>query len=181
MAGVAIPPPPSLPLPHLFNTSSTTITPSLSYPHPRPRPPFSSGHVPSRPSDTLIIRKVPRDLNIITKLSSHFEKFGTIVNLTVSVFICCADGNAHILCIHAMCEPIHILIHVHTCMQVHYEGDPEGALVQFSNHHEAKRAHNSTEAVLNNRFIKIYYLRKDLAPPQRPLIEHSLEVSIESL
>ena len=39
---------------------------------------------PYRPSDTVLLRKIPRDLNSITKLSSHFEKFGTIVNLQVS-------------------------------------------------------------------------------------------------
>lgn len=86
MPGVAIPPPPSLALPPLFNTS-TTVTPSFPFRHPRPRPPPPTGHVPMRPSDTLIIRKVPRELNTITKLSSHFEKFGTIVNLTVSASV----------------------------------------------------------------------------------------------
>ena len=38
---------------------------------------------PSRPSDTIVLRKVPRDLNTITKLSGYFERFGTIVNLQV--------------------------------------------------------------------------------------------------
>lgn len=41
-------------------------------------------HFP-RHSDTLILKKIPRELNTITKLSAHFEKFGTIINLQV----CC--------------------------------------------------------------------------------------------
>ncbi len=59
-----------------------------------------------------------------------------------------------------------------------YEGDLEGALVQFASPTEAKKAHDSTEAVLNNRFIKVYYLRKDNnygSPPT--LKESTLEVS----
>ena len=51
----------------------------------------------------------------------------------------------------------------------------EGALVQFSTPSEATKAHNSAEAVLNNRFIKVYYLRlNDTARP--PLLK---EVSLE--
>ena len=45
------------------------------------------------------------------------------------------------------------------CYQVRYENDPESAIVQFSTPQDAKRAHNATEAVLNNRFIKVYYLK----------------------
>ncbi len=61
-------------------------------------------------------------------------------------------------------------------VQVRYEGDHEGALVQFSFPGEAKRAHDNTEAVLNNRFIRIYYLRKDDMPLAPPLKEFSLQV-----
>lgn len=83
--GISVPPPPSLmsfpPPRHL--TASTTLTASTNFHHQgRPRPPFG-GRGPGKPSDTLIIRKIPRELNTITKLSSHFEKFGTVVNLTV--------------------------------------------------------------------------------------------------
>ena len=57
--------------------------------HIRPRPHFTGGGGGPRPhlkpSDTLIVRKIPKELNTITKLSGHFEKFGTIVNLTVSL------------------------------------------------------------------------------------------------
>ncbi len=45
------------------------------------------------------------------------------------------------------------------CFQVRYENDPESAIVQFCTPQDAKRAHNATEAVLNNRFIKVYYLK----------------------
>ncbi|XP_078077763.1 RNA-binding protein 26 isoform X3 [Mustelus asterias] len=73
----------------------------------------------------LELRKVPQELNNISKLNEHFSKFGTIVNL-----------------------------------QVAYQGDLEGALIQFAVHEEAKRAISSTEAVLNNRFIKVYWHRE---------------------
>jgi len=61
---------------------------------------------------------------------------------------------------------------------VRFEGDLEGAMVQFSSTSEAKKAHDSAEAVLNNRFIKVYYLRRDSSYcGQLPLKESSLEVS----
>ena len=66
----------------------------------------------------------------------------------------------------------------HVTLQVRYEGDLEGALVQFSLPTEAKKAHDNTEAVLNNRFIKVYYLRRDCnynGPPAPK--DFSLEVS----
>ncbi|CAG9862332.1 unnamed protein product [Phyllotreta striolata] len=42
-------------------------------------------------------------------------------------------------------------------IQVQYEGDPESALITFSSHAEANAAYRSTEAVLNNRFIKVFW------------------------
>uniref|UniRef100_A0A8C9V9R1 RNA binding motif protein 26 n=1 Tax=Scleropages formosus TaxID=113540 RepID=A0A8C9V9R1_SCLFO len=58
-------------------------------------------------------------------------------------------------------------------LQVAYQNDPTCALVEFSTHEEAKRAILSTEAVLNNRFIKVHWHREDSAavvqqPPQHP-------------
>lgn len=41
-----------------------------------------------------------------------------------------------------------------------YENNPESALVKFSNNFEATSAIRSTEAVLNNRFIKVCWLNK---------------------
>lgn len=48
-------------------------------------------------------------------------------------------------------------------IQVSFEGDPEAALITFSNHGEANLAYRSTEAVLNNRFIKVrwHFSEKD--------------------
>ena len=67
--------------------------------------------------------------------------------------------------------------------QVRYDGDPESALVQFSSPAEAKAAHDCVEAVLNNRFIKVYYLKK--GPGQwggkkgdQPPVETATSVSI---
>lgn len=42
-----------------------------------------------------------------------------------------------------------------------YQNDPEGALIQFASPDEAKRAMQSTEAVLNNRFIRVHWFRDD--------------------
>ena len=93
-------------------------------------------HLPSDQPDkcTLEVRKLPHQLNTITKLNEFFSKFGTIVNL-----------------------------------QVMYEGDPEAALVQFSTHHEALAAHRSPEAVLGNRFIKLFWHNKDQEKPNSVL------------
>lgn len=42
-------------------------------------------------------------------------------------------------------------------LQVFFENDPEAALITFSSHAEANAAYRSTEAVLNNRFIKVFW------------------------
>ncbi|XP_076344935.1 RNA-binding protein 26-like isoform X2 [Tachypleus tridentatus] len=46
-------------------------------------------------------------------------------------------------------------------LQVCYSGDPEAALVQYSSHMEANSAYRNTEAVLNNRFIKVFWHNKE--------------------
>ncbi|CAN8033188.1 unnamed protein product, partial [Ixodes persulcatus] len=48
-------------------------------------------------------------------------------------------------------------------LQVCYEGDPEAALIRFATHGEANAAYRCTEAVLNNRFIKLFWHNKDRA------------------
>lgn len=42
-----------------------------------------------------------------------------------------------------------------------YQNDAEAALIQFASPDEAKRAIQSTEAVLNNRFIRVHWFRED--------------------
>ena len=42
-------------------------------------------------------------------------------------------------------------------IQISYDNDPEAAIVTFSAHAEANVAYRSTEAVLNNRFIKVFW------------------------
>uniref|UniRef100_A0A9J8CFV2 RNA binding motif protein 27 n=2 Tax=Cyprinus carpio TaxID=7962 RepID=A0A9J8CFV2_CYPCA len=92
---------------------------------------FNNQHKPTFPKKNhyvntkLEVRKIPRDLNNITKLNEHFSKFGTIVNI-----------------------------------QVVFGGDPEAALIQYTANDEARRAISSTEAVLNNRFIRVYWHRE---------------------
>ena len=46
-------------------------------------------------------------------------------------------------------------------IQINFENDPEAALVTFSSPDEAFRAYKSTEAVLNNRFIRVYWHNKE--------------------
>uniref|UniRef100_A0A8D3CKW5 RNA binding motif protein 26 n=1 Tax=Scophthalmus maximus TaxID=52904 RepID=A0A8D3CKW5_SCOMX len=46
-------------------------------------------------------------------------------------------------------------------LQVAYQNDPEGALIQFASPDEARRAIQSTEAVLNNRFVRVHWFRDD--------------------
>lgn len=42
-------------------------------------------------------------------------------------------------------------------VQVQFEGDPASALVTFSSNREAEASINSADAVLGNRFIKMFY------------------------
>ncbi|CAI5643072.1 unnamed protein product [Oreochromis niloticus] len=95
------------------------------------KPSFNNQHKGAFPkrnhyvNTKLEVRKIPRELNNITKLNEHFSKFGTIVNI-----------------------------------QVVFGGDPEAALIQYTKNEEARRAISSTEAVLNNRFIRVYWHRE---------------------
>uniref|UniRef100_A0A3Q1G9F4 RNA binding motif protein 27 n=1 Tax=Acanthochromis polyacanthus TaxID=80966 RepID=A0A3Q1G9F4_9TELE len=88
-------------------------------------PRFTHTHRNHYVNTKLEVRKIPRDLNNITKLNEHFSKFGTIVNI-----------------------------------QVVFGGDPEAALIQYTKNEEARRAISSIEAVLNNRFIRVYWHRE---------------------
>ncbi|KAK5918226.1 hypothetical protein CgunFtcFv8_003005 [Champsocephalus gunnari] len=45
-------------------------------------------------------------------------------------------------------------------IQVVFGGDPEAALIQYTKNEEARRAISSTEAVLQNRFIRVYWHRE---------------------
>ena len=42
-------------------------------------------------------------------------------------------------------------------VQIHFEGDPSSALITFAGTGEAAAAYNCTEAIMNNRFIKVYW------------------------
>lgn len=66
-------------------------------------------------------------------------------------------------------------------LQVCYEGDPEAALIRFSNHAEANAAYRCTEAVLNNRFIKLFWHNKDRSAAAVPTANGSGEVATSSL
>lgn len=47
-----------------------------------------------------------------------------------------------------------------TPAQVAFGGDPEAALIQYTKNEEARRAISSIQAVLNNRFICVYWHRE---------------------
>ena len=42
-------------------------------------------------------------------------------------------------------------------VQIQFEGDPSSALITFAGTSEAAAAYNCTEAVMNNRFIKVFW------------------------
>lgn len=58
-------------------------------------------------------------------------------------------------------------------LQVAFQNDPEAALIQFAAPDEAKRAIQSPEAVLNNRFIRLHWYREDGGDAQNQA--HSLQ------
>uniref|UniRef100_A0A8C2IGE2 RNA-binding protein 26 n=1 Tax=Cyprinus carpio TaxID=7962 RepID=A0A8C2IGE2_CYPCA len=60
-------------------------------------------------------------------------------------------------------------------LQVAYNNDPEGALIQFASPEEARRAMQSTEAVLNNRFIRVHWHREDTHTTPHPGIQTAQE------
>nr|XP_008195644.1 PREDICTED: LOW QUALITY PROTEIN: RNA-binding protein 26 [Tribolium castaneum] len=60
-------------------------------------------------------------------------------------------------------------------IQVNYEGDPEAAIVTFSSHAEANAAYRSTEAVLNNRFIKVFWHNGSLEGKQENVPPRSVK------
>ncbi|XP_054482067.1 RNA-binding protein 27 isoform X2 [Anoplopoma fimbria] len=109
---------------------STAEAPAVKKPWME-KPSFNNQHKNTFPkryhyvNTKLEVRKIPRELNNITKLNEHFSKFGTIVNI-----------------------------------QVVFGGDPEAALIQYTKNEEARRAISSIEAVLNNRFIRVYWHRE---------------------
>lgn len=76
-------------------------------------------------------------------------------------------------------------------IQVQFEGDPEAALVTFSSHAEANAAYRSTEAVLNNRFIKVFWhnnnnnngamgpeTKQENLPPVKPSVKDRLGAQV---
>ncbi|KAK3555348.1 hypothetical protein QTP86_014939 [Hemibagrus guttatus] len=111
---------------------------------------FNNQHKPAFPKKNhyvntkLEVRRIPRELNNITKLNEHFSKFGTIVNI-----------------------------------QVVFGGDPEAALIQYTANEEARRAISSIEAVLNNRFIRVYWHRENTAQNQEQNANQSTSLNTQ--
>uniref|UniRef100_A0A8D0HDS4 RNA binding motif protein 27 n=1 Tax=Sphenodon punctatus TaxID=8508 RepID=A0A8D0HDS4_SPHPU len=57
-------------------------------------------------------------------------------------------------------------------IQVAFKNDPEAALIQYLTNDEARRAISSTEAVLNNRFIRVLWHRENNEQQQPLLPQH---------
>lgn len=73
------------------SSSRTVIASKQPVERPGRKPGFDynrlGGKKPFDPTNTTLeLRKIPREQNTITKLNEHFSKFGTIVNLQVSLF-----------------------------------------------------------------------------------------------
>lgn len=60
-----------------------------------------------------------------------------------------------------ICSCRNALLLYESVLKVAYQNDGEAALIQFASPDEAKRAIQSTEAVLNNRFIRVHWFRDD--------------------
>jgi len=71
----------------LYTPSVSTTMSSQSGERPRmSRNQRTGGYhqrTPQEPTNTLVLRRVPPELNILSKLNSHFDQFGKIVNLKV--------------------------------------------------------------------------------------------------
>ncbi|KAG1682392.1 RNA-binding protein 26 [Nymphon striatum] len=64
-------------------------------------------------------------------------------------------------------------------LQICFEGDPEAALITFSSNAEAHAAYRSTEAVLNNRFIKVFWHNKENTSKTNEVKDSSLKLPIK--
>lgn len=108
----------------------------------------------------LLVRKVPPKLNEISIIDKHFSKFGKVVNIKVKLYF----------------FPYKSLFNFYLNFfnQVCYENDPSSALIQFSNTFEATAAIRSTEAIFNNRFIKVYWAYQHLQGQPKPDSPHGL-------
>ena len=54
-----------------------------------------------------------------------------------------------------------VIKHCFVCMQVWYKGESDAALITFANHAQATAAYKSPEPVFNNRFVEVFWHRKD--------------------
>ncbi|NWW45641.1 RBM27 protein, partial [Pedionomus torquatus] len=73
-------------------------------------------------------------------------------------------------------------------IQVAFQNDPEAALIQYLTNDEARKAISSTEAVLNNRFIRVLWHREgeQQPPAQQPqpspqALHHQLQLQQQAL
>jgi RNA-binding protein 26 len=98
---------------------------------------------------SLVVKKIPREQNKIAILDQHFGKFGQITNIQVSLT---TNYKQTDICL---------------IFQVQYEAQPDVALITYKSRREAQNAYRSTEPILNNRFIKIFW-QTDAHKPGSP-------------
>ena len=99
-------------------------------------------------SSHVLVKNIPPGLNTIAHLNNHFAKFGTLVNVQVTIYF--------FSFLRVICETEKLPL-----FQIHYQGDHSAALVSFAQSHEASAAMNSSEAVFGNRFIKMFFNNPD--------------------
>ncbi len=179
-APVRTPPPP------LSRTPAFTHTPALApgdwCAGPARVEAAPASHRPDVPLEekrTLRVFNVPvQHLNIM-KLSSHFSKFGNVVNVKVGPgHLCCLTLTLTLTLAPAFCRMKHVLWNgtrkaldplcalalVPPVPQVF--PDKFYAFVQFDKHLEALAAKRSPQSVLGNRFIKVAWARHDPDDPE---------------
>lgn len=61
-------------------------------------------------------------------------------------------------------------------LKVAFKGDPEAALIQYLTNEEARKAISSTEAVLNNRFIRVLWHREN---NEQPALQSSSQLLLQ--
>lgn len=95
--------------------------------------------------ENFIYKGFTMDFSMLFSISEFFINLFAFNYLLISVgYFCCC---------------------VYFFLQVAFKGDPEAALIQYLTNEEARKAISSTEAVLNNRFIRVLWHRENNEQP----------------
>ena len=72
-------PPKQAQIPGISQQNAADVSATVNHADPTKR----QQNFPRKFTDTLELKKIPRELNNIAKLNEHFQKFGTIKNIQV--------------------------------------------------------------------------------------------------